>query len=198
MRGHLQQVIAAAERSQGLIEQILAYSRKRPPRPMPIVLREVVASSLDLLQSALPPNVTVQAELGDAAGNVLADWTQIQSIVLNLGTNASHAIGRKKGSIAFSMRRLELEYEQAATALGLTAGTYLELSVEDSGQGMDNETMDRIFDPFFTTKPEGLGTGMGLAIVSGIIAGMGGAITVESRKGRGTRFRVLLPRLEDG
>ena len=139
----------------------------------------------------------VQAELGTDVGAVLADWTQIQSIVLNLGTNASHAIGHDQGSIAFSIGRMALEDGPAAAALGLAPGSYLELSVEDSGAGMDRETMDRVFDPFFTTKPEGLGTGMGLAIVSGIIAGLRGAITVESRTGRGTTFRVVLPRLDD-
>lgn len=198
VRGHLEQVIAAAERSQDLIEQILGYSRKRPSRPAPVDLSEVVASSLDLLRSALPPNVTVQAELGVDAGTVLADWTQVQSVILNLGTNASHAIGNGEGSIAFSITRLALGDDPATAALGLSPGSYVELAVEDSGEGMDRETMDRIFDPFFTTKPEGLGTGMGLAIVSRIVAGMGGAITVESQKGRGSTFRVLLPRLEDG
>lgn len=197
VRGQLEQVIAAAERSQGLIEQILTYSRKSPPRPMPIVLREVVASSLELLQSALPPNVTVQADLMIGTDTVLADWTQIQSIILNLGTNASHAIGRDSGSIVFSAERVALEDDPTTGALGLAPGDHLVLSVEDTGQGMNRETMDRVFDPFFTTKPEGLGTGMGLAIVSGIVAGMGGAITVESLKGRGTTFRVVLPRHVD-
>ena len=195
-RAHLQQVVEAAEGSQEIIDQILAFSRSRPAHAEPVVLKDVIGSALRLLRSALPPNIKLEVGLGEHADIVSADRTQIQSVILNLGTNASHAIGLEEGTIFVTLKRRRLTDDPAGTALGLLPGDYLEMSVMDTGGGMDGATMERIFDPFFTTKPEGEGTGMGLAIVSRIVAGMGGAITAESEIGHGTTFRILLPRLD--
>ena len=196
-RANLEQVLEAAEGSQEIIDQILAFSRSRPAHVEPVVLKDMIGSALRLLRSALPPNIKLEVGLGEHGDMVSADRTQIQSVILNLCTNASHAIGLEQGTIFVTLKRRRLTDDPAGTALGLPPGDYLELFVVDTGGGMDGPTMERIFDPFFTTKPEGEGTGMGLAIVSRIIAGMGGAITVESEVGHGTTFRILLPRLDD-
>lgn len=196
-RERLEQVLAAAEASQDLIRQILAFSRDRPTQPEAINLQDAVVAALDLLRPTLSSNIRVEARLDDPDGTVMADRTQIQTIVLNLCANASYAIGSAEGRITVGLQRRELASEAESAALGLEPGAYVELTVEDTGSGLDRETMDRIFDPFFTTKPEGDGTGMGLAIVNGIVVGMGGAISVASLPGQGTTFRIVLPRIEE-
>ena len=197
-RDRLEQVLVAAEASQDLIRQILTFSRDRPTKTEPINLQEAVEAAIDLLRPTLSSNIRVEARLDDPAGTVMADRTQIQTIVLNLCANASYAIGSEDGRITVGLRRRELDGEAESAALGLQPGTYVELTIEDTGAGLDRETMERIFDPFFTTKPEGEGTGMGLAIVNGIVVEMGGAISVASQPGRGTGFGIVLPRLGDG
>lgn len=194
-RKQLDQVLEAAEASQDLIEQILTFGRERPARRESIVVQDAIESALALLRPTLPACVELTARLSGGAGVVLADSTQIQTVVLNLCSNAAQAIGPDGGRIAVTLDRRMVNSDAEGAALGVPPGDYVELAVADTGPGLGRETMDRIFDPFFTTKPEGEGTGLGLAIVSGIVVDMGGAIAVESQLERGATFRVILPRL---
>ncbi|MFH1488682.1 MAG: ATP-binding protein [Pseudomonadota bacterium] len=128
--------------------------------------------------------------------SILADPTQIHQILMNLCTNAHHAMAGKRGVIKVTLAPVDLAPQEMDTYLDLNPGPYLKMSVKDSGYGMDPETLKRIFDPYFTTKEKGVGTGMGLAVVHGIVKNHGGAITVESAPGEGTTFNIFFPRIE--
>jgi len=149
-----------------------------------------------LLRSTMPTTIDIQQNLEAESGMVLADPTQIHQIMLNLGTNAAHSMRDKGGTLKVSLIQEDLDSEAAAQYTDLNAGSYLKLIVSDTGSGIDTETMERIFEPYFTTKEVGEGTGMGLALIHGIVKNYGGDITVASEPAKGTTFNVYLPRVE--
>ncbi len=192
----LGEIRRASERGAALVKQILAFSRKRPAEPPAVVeLGSVVRDAVRLLRAALPPRVSLRLEIAPETPAVRMPPTQIEQVAMNLCTNAWHAVGAA-GVVRVSVEAALVAADSAAARRGLTPGAFARLRVSDEGCGMDRETLDRIFEPFFTTKPQGEGTGLGLAVVHGIVTSHGGAILVESQPGVGSTFEVYLPASE--
>ena len=194
---HLVEISHASERASDLVRRILSFSRPQKARHKVIQLGPVVEEALKFARAALPAMVEIRANVSAQVPSVAADATQIHQIVLNLATNASHAIAPRGGLIEIELTTVDIELDAMACALdgapNLTPGQYARLSVRDSGTGMSPEVLERIFDPFFTTKPPGQGTGLGLSIVHGIMRSCGGAVTVQSQLGKGTSFHLFFP-----
>jgi PAS domain S-box-containing protein len=191
--GRLQLVHRAADRARSLVRQILTFSRRAPNQRVVQPLQPLVDEAIALLRSTLPPSVRL--EVGGAAPRLWArvDGAQVQQMVLNLCTNAWQALPEAHGEVRVSLTVAMLTPDEAV-ALGLPAGgEHACLRVSDDGQGMTDDVRLRIFEPFFTTKPVGQGTGLGLAVVHGVVTESAGAIRVESEPGRGTVFTVYLP-----
>ena len=188
----LDEIGMAAIRARALITRILIFSRRQETRRTPLDLAPVVAESVQLLKSTLPAKVQLQSYSEPSLPDVLADGTQILQIVLNLGTNASHAMRERGGVLNIELTAIRFDEPSSPPATDLAPGHYVQLSVKDHGDGMSAETLERIFEPFFTTKGTE-GTGLGLSVVHGIVREHGGAITVDSAPGQGTIFRVFLP-----
>ncbi|HEX5099116.1 MAG TPA: ATP-binding protein [Polyangiaceae bacterium] len=191
---HLREVTLAGQRATGLVGQILSFSRQQRQERKPVSLGRVVEEALKLLRSTLPASIQIVASLPVSLPDVLADGTQLHQVVMNLCTNAAHAMGGR-GRLALSLD-VATGAELSVRPRGAFAERYVRLSVEDDGHGMDAVTLGRIFEPFFTTKQPGDGTGLGLAVVHGIVNDHGGSIAVTSARGRGTTFTVALPAAE--
>jgi signal transduction histidine kinase len=189
---YARQALAAIDQAREVVRQIMTFSRQDQPRRTRVALAEMVRSALPLLAASLPGQVRLTADLS-FAGEVLGDATQLQQILLNLGSNAIDAIGAADGRVGVSLRGVVVGAGERWSALGLAPGPHACLVIEDDGCGMDEAVRARIFEPFFTTKEVGRGTGMGLSIVHGIVRAHDGAIEVESAPGRGTRFLIYLP-----
>jgi len=159
-------------------------------------LQPVVAESLKLLRSSIPSSIEIDATYAVDVPLVLADATQVHQIMMNLGTNAWHAMRDRAGRLQVKLERCVVDAAYAATNPALRPGAYARLSVSDVGSGMDEATLRRIFEPFFTTKPLGEGTGLGLAVVHGIMNSHDGAVTVYSHVGEGTIFHLYFPAYE--
>ncbi|MGB8167645.1 MAG: ATP-binding protein [Chthoniobacteraceae bacterium] len=186
VRADLEAVLTASERARDLVQQILTFSRKSPFERRPTQLAPVVRDVVRLLRATTPAAVEIRCEVDEGATLVFADSSQIHQAILNLGTNAVHAMRGGPGVIEVRLERVE-----STPQLGNTS--CLCVVVRDTGPGMDAETLRRVFDPFFTTKRPGEGTGLGLAVVHGIMQNHDGAVTVESRLGEGTTARLFLP-----
>ncbi len=189
----LANLLKSAKRAEELVRQILAFGRRAQHERRPLSLGPVVTESLKLLRSALPATIEILAECPSDSPVVLADPTQIHQVLLNLCTNAAHAMRGGVGRLAIALHPVQVDARTAETNPDLRPGPYVRLEVRDTGHGMDAATLKRIFDPFFTTKGPGEGTGLGLAVVHGIIKEHEGAIRVESQLGQGTTFRIYLP-----
>lgn len=185
----------ALARAGDLVQQILTFSREQPSKRTVISLRGVLEETGRLLRSALPAAVSLDVTLDDAPP-VLADASQIHQVLMNLGTNAWQALEGRPGSIAMSLDTAIIGDPGEPVSEELTPGRYARIGVRDTGKGIDATTLERIFEPFFTTRAVGTGTGLGLSMVHGIVTDHGGRVTVESRPGRGSTFRVYLPAAE--
>ncbi|MDF1552051.1 MAG: PAS domain S-box protein [Deferrisomatales bacterium] len=194
-RRNLQAVVTAANRATELVKQILMFSRKGEETRKPLQLRLVVEEASQLLRQALPTTINIRLNMDCPAASslVLADATQMHQVVMNLGTNAYHAMREAGGELALRLESVRVDDATASRYPNLQEGNFALLTVRDTGAGMDPITLSRIFDPFFTTKGVGEGTGLGLSVVLGIIQNHGGAIGVESHLGVGTTFKVFLP-----
>ncbi len=191
-REHLQAVLSAAQRASELTQQILMFSRKGKPDKRRTRIQSVVEETVKLLNKTIPATVQIKLDIDPSTGSVLADATQMHQVIMNLCTNAFHALPNETGVI-----RIKLDTEQIGDAHPeLRAGRYARLLIEDNGKGIDPALLPRIFEPFFTTKAKGTGTGLGLSVVHGIIADHGGAVRVDSKPGQGTVFRVFLPSID--
>ena len=198
MRDNLEQVLIAASRARDLIYQILAFSRQGAVQERkPIQLRPYIREVLKLMQAVLPSTITVREVIADETGSVLANPIQIQQILMNLCTNAYHAMRQQGGTLTVSLDTYVADADFVARRTHLRAGPYVRVTVGDTGHGMTPSTMEHIFDPFFTTKAAGEGTGMGLSVVYGIVMGYDGDITVDSTPGRGSTFQIHLPQISD-
>jgi signal transduction histidine kinase/ActR/RegA family two-component response regulator len=198
---HVQEVKKAGERARDIVDRILAFSRRTEQRLRPLRMRSLLEETAGLLRAALPPTIALRLRLpdehapdGDAIA--LGEPERVQQVVMNLCTNAAHAM-TGHGIIDVALEPVALDTEQVLSHGALAAGRYVRLSVRDSGHGMDAATLDRIFEPFFTTKEAGVGTGLGLAMVHGIVADHGGAIDVHSRPGAGSSFEVYFRQAKD-
>jgi len=189
----LEQVIAASERAKSLVRQILSFSRREGPDKAPLDVANLVGEVFTMLRASIPTTVEMRLDEPLAHDQVLADPVQIQQVIMNLCTNAAQAMEKKGGVLRVGLARVELDSETAAAYALLEAGSYLCLSVSDTGVGISREVMDRIFEPFFTTKQASQGTGMGLAVAHGIAVNHGGMITVYSEHGKGSKFNFYLP-----
>jgi PAS domain S-box-containing protein len=189
-RRYAQNVLTAANRARGLVDQILAYSRSQRGKRVAVDLSRIVAETLELVRGSLDAGISLEAKLPATPVQVFGDATQLHQVVMNLCTNAIQAMGGT-GTLRVTLETAEVDVEGA-----LAPGTYARLTVEDTGAGMDEATRGRIFEPFFTTKEVGKGTGLGLALVYGIVTDAGGAIDVASAPGRGTAFTIYMPRVD--
>lgn len=198
LQRYLNQIYIAGERATELVKQILAFSRQSDQNPRPLRVSPIIKEVLKFLRATLPVTITIRQDIQSDMDTVLADPTQIHQIMMNLCTNAGHAMRETKGELKVSLIPVEIKPGDSLIILhGLTPDVYLKLTVSDTGAGIHPEIMDRIFDPFFTTKNPGEGTGMGLSVVHGIIKSYHGAITVESAVGKGTDCHVYLPLLKE-
>ena len=193
----LDQIGKASVRARDMVQQILAFSRRQTQELVSQPLRPLVEESLSLLRSTLPARVALEAQLTDASLHVYADGTQIQQVLVNLCTNAWHALADGTGCIVVGLEEQSLDAAAARAVGAWPPGRYAHLWVHDTGIGMDAQTRARIFEPFFTTKPAGQGTGLGLSVVHGIVAAHQGAITVDSSPGEGSTFHLYLPTHQD-
>ena len=189
----LAEISRAAIRARQLVQQILTFSRRQTQEMQRQPLKPLVEEALGLMRSLLPAGLKLVTRLPASGLQVLADATQMQQVLMNLCTNAWQSMEGGSGDITVALREVRLDASQALQLGGLSSGAYACLSVADNGPGMDIETQRRIFEPFFTTKAPGAGTGLGLAVVHGIVKAHRGAISVHSQPGEGTRFDVYLP-----
>lgn len=194
---NLENAKIAILRARDLVQQILTYSRQKPQSFKPVKLPAVIDETLRLLRSTLPSSVKIESKIENRAVVVSADFTQVQEILINLCNNAVHAMAGE-GRIRLVLDAVDVaKREEVPIQFSAEPGRFARISIEDSGHGMDEEVLQRIFDPFFTTKDVGEGTGMGLAVVHGILKGHRGFARVESSPGRGSRFEVYFPALTD-
>lgn len=195
---HLQEVLMAGQRAKKLIQQILTFSRQTEQERKPVQLSLVVKEALSLLRASLPSTIDIQQRITKEVNTIWADPTQMYQVLMNLCTNAAHAMRDTGGILDVCLDSIEVDAAFAAGQPGLRSGSYIRLTVRDTGHGMTPETRQHIFDPFFTTKERHGGTGLGLAVAHGIVASHDGAIAVEGSLGQGTTFTVYLPRSEQG
>jgi len=189
----LDQVLKAGHRAKDLVKQILAFSRQAEHEPVSFYPAAVVKEAIKLLRPTLPATIAISTDLDEQAGPVRIDPTQMHQVLINLCTNAFHAMEDQCGELDIRLRRVELNAANVAARPKARPGPYIELAISDTGPGIPPEALDRIFDPFFTTKELGKGTGMGLSIVHGIIKSCEGFVTVDSIPGQGSTFHVFLP-----
>jgi phosphate/phosphite/phosphonate ABC transporter binding protein len=196
LRASQQHVITAGLRAADLVRQILTFSRHGEKKLLPLQPQLVVKEALKLLRSTVPTTIEFKLNIDEGCGAILADPTQIHQVVMNLCTNAYHAMREKNGGVlGVVLSSVELDSEALQNKIDLQPGSYIRLEVSDSGQGMSTSVLERIFEPYFTTKAPGEGTGLGLSLVHGIVKSMGGGITAYSEIGTGTTFHVYFPRI---
>ena len=190
------QVCIASERAKGLIQQILAFSRQTELEKLPVDIGVVVKETLKLIRASIPSTIEIKQDIKTNIGAVYANQTQIHQVVLNLCTNAAHAMEKNGGKLSVDLQTITISENDFLSFKGIKPGLYLKLTVADTGHGMDAYTISRIFEPYFTTKEVGEGTGMGLATVHGIVKDHGGDIKVYSELNVGTTFQILFPIIE--
>ncbi len=192
-RNYLASAREASLRARELVDQILTFGRQADSEKVPVNLAQVVEDARRFLRATVPATIRIEVESAADCGRVLADATQIHQVLLNLGSNAAHAMRATGGTMRIALTPVTLDEEQASALSHVTPGSYVCLEFSDTGHGMDPETQKRIFDPFFTTKEVGQGTGLGLSVVHGIVQAHRGAITVRSAPGQGSTFTLYLP-----
>ncbi|MFH1215376.1 MAG: cache domain-containing protein [Pseudomonadota bacterium] len=188
----LEKILEAAGRARDLVKQILTFSRRTDLKPQSIHLKIIAKETIKLLKASLPSTIEIQANF-QSDEKVMADPSSIHQIIMNLCANAGHAMGKNGGILSITLIDVDLDQDFARIHSGIAPGRFVRLTISDTGHGMSSEVIDRMFEPFFTTKDEGEGTGMGLAVVHGIVQRLGGAITVHSEIGKGSSFSVYLP-----
>jgi PAS domain S-box-containing protein len=194
---NLQAVLKSCHRAKDLVGQILAFSRQNELNSMPVRISSIVKEALKMLRASLPATIEIRRNIESPNAIVNANATQMHQVLVNLCTNASHAMREKGGVLGVSLSRFHAENSARLPHHDLQPGAYVKLSVSDTGCGMSAEQMQRIFDPYFTTKEAGEGTGLGLAVVQGIVRSHGGAVKVVSSPGKGSVFDVYLPELKN-
>ncbi len=195
-KNYASHILKAAIRGRDLVRQILMFSHKNEEDRKHFRLGLIIKEAMKLLRASLPSTIDIRARIESENGVILASPTQIHQVLMNLCTNAGHAMREKGGVLEVALSEFEMDSTSEAPYLGMEPGSYLKMSVSDTGIGMDRAVLDRIFDPFFTTKSPTEGTGMGLAVVHGIVKGHGGGITVKSIPGKGSVFDVYFPRTD--
>lgn len=197
VQNNLSAIRRASQRGKDLVRRILSTSSPRPAEGTMVEPVALIEETIGLLRATLPAMITIRSELQSGIPGIHADGTQLHQVVMNLATNAAHAMeDQQSGTLTISLAAVDVDDAMVALSPDLRVGSYVRISISDTGHGMDRKTQERIFEPFFTTKPARKGTGLGLAIVHGIVRSHGGALTVYSEQGRGTTFRIYLPAIE--
>ena len=197
MQKYVDQILKAALRSKDLVTQILAFSRQKDTEMKPLSLQPIVKEVLKLLRSSIPTTNDIEPDIDPNCKMVIADPTQVHQIVMNLATNAYHAMEENGGKLNVSLKQIQLNLDHHLPPM-LLPGQYACLTVADTGSGIHKENLDKVFDPYFTTKKKGKGTGLGLAVVKGIVNNCKGDVRIHSVPGQGTRIEVYLPIIEMG
>lgn len=197
MTKNLNQVLSAGLRARDLIRHILTFSRRADVQKRLIQLAPLINECLKFLRASIPSHIDIRQDLRGITGKILADPTQMHQVLMNLFTNAAHAMKETGGVLDVQLKSIDIEGNELLKAKELSPGPYLQLTIADTGCGIPKELIDRIFEPFFTTKKRGEGTGMGLSTAYGIIKDTGGTISVYSEPGTGTAFHILLPEQTD-
>ena len=196
-RQNLDEILKAANRAKELVQQILTFSRHGGQERKPLQVQYLIKEALKLLRATIPSTIDIEYNVSKGCGPIMGDPTQIHQVIMNLCTNAYHALQETGGKLTVSLREIEVSYEKTVERVGMKVGRYLELTVEDNGHGMEPEVLERIFEPYYTTKAQGKGTGLGLSVIHGIIKNHGGDIGVASQIGRGSTFTIYLPVIDD-
>jgi PAS domain S-box-containing protein len=191
-QNHIDEILRAALRSKDLVKQILTFSRQSNQNVRPIKLQPIVKEALALIRSSIPTTIEIQHDIDPGCGIVVADSTQIHQIIMNLATNAYHAMEQTGGRLKVHLKQIRLESDYSVFP-EITSGEYAFLTVADTGNGIEKDVMDKIFDPYFTTKETGKGTGLGLSVVLGIVKSYNGDIRIYSEPGKGAEVHVYLP-----
>ena len=197
LQQNMKGIYKAGQRATDLVKQILTFARRQEKELIPLSVSRILKEVIKLLRSSIPTTVDIQYDIISEQDTVLSDPTQMNQIIMNLCTNAAHAMEENGGTLEVILNNENLDTESADAFPDLEPGRYVKLTVKDTGQGIDPQLMDKIFEPYFTTKDVGNGTGMGLALVHGIVKSHGGAVTVYSEVGKGTSFHVYLPLVEE-
>ncbi|MGD9016506.1 MAG: ATP-binding protein, partial [Desulfobacterales bacterium] len=196
IRQNMEQVLQAGFRAKELVQQILTFSRQREQELRPIQPSQLIKEAMRLLRASFPATITITQEI-NAESSILSDATQFHQVLMNLATNAAHAMREKGGTLTIGLADIDIDDQMRHQIPEISPGPYLRMSVADNGVGIPPAILERIYDPFFTTKPQGVGTGMGLSVVHGIVKSHRGVIEAASTPGQGTEFRVYFPRVED-
>lgn len=192
----LSQTLSAAERAQSLVKQILTFSRQTEQERQPVRAGVIIKETCKFLRASLPTTIEIKVDIRTPESQILGDPTQIHQIVMNLCTNAHHAMKQNGGILEVVLDEAYLPHDDISMHPEIRKGDYVRLSVSDTGGGIEQKNLEKIFDPYFTTKEVGEGTGLGLAVVHGIVKDYGGGIRVHSEEGKGTKFDLYFPRLE--
>jgi len=194
---NLEEVLKAAHRAKDLVQQILTFSRQSGQERKPVKVHLIIKEALKLLRASIPASIEIINKIDDDCHPVMGDATQIHQVIMNLCTNAYHAMQDKGGTLEVNLSEVDVGYEETVKKIGMQPGKHLQLLVRDEGCGMDAVVLDRIFEPYYTTKEQGKGTGLGLSVIHGIVKNHRGDISVTSSPGKGTTFKVYLPVTED-
>ena len=196
----LSEVLSASDRAKDLVSQILSFSRQSDSELKPLQIAVIVKEALRLIRSTLPTTIVINRIIQGEGSIIVGNATQVHQILMNLCTNAAHAMENRGGTLTVELKAVDVDIadleEKAAFPAGLAPGNYVCLTVADTGHGIPKHLIGRIFDPYFTTKEKDVGTGLGLAVVLGIVQNHGGVIEVSSTENLGTRFDIYLPRVE--
>ncbi len=192
----LDEVMKAGHRAKELVGHIVAFSRKSDLTREVVRPAEIIRETLRLLRPSIPSTIEIRSFITAPSGAILANPSQIHQVIMNLATNAAQAMEAEGGVLELTLEEVSLSAEDLSNEPSMVPGDYLEIQVADTGEGIPTDLLSRIFEPYFTTKALGRGTGMGLAVVHGIVSGHGGRVRVESRPGAFTRFSVHLPKYE--
>ena len=190
---HAEQILKAADRARDLVQQILTFSRKAEPEKRPLSLAPIIKEVVKFMRASLPTTIEIRHTMPETPHVIMADPSQMHQVLMNLCTNASHAMKESGGILEIGLRQVEMEAGAALLRTPLPEGRYMELSVRDTGHGIPQQNLGKIFDPYFTTKQQGEGTGLGLSVVHGIVKDHNGEIRVYSEEGKGAHFRIYLP-----
>jgi PAS domain S-box-containing protein len=193
---NLRAVIQASHRAKDLVRQILTFSRHNVQEKKPMYIVPIVKEALKLLRATLPSTIEIQQQIDDDTGVMEANSTQVHQVLMNLCTNAAYAMSENGGVLTVTLAKAEMDEKMAASSPDLHPGLYVLLTISDTGHGMAPNVLERIFDPYFTTKKIGEGTGLGLAVVHGIVKSHRGTIKVSSEPGKGTTFQVYFPSVD--
>jgi PAS domain S-box-containing protein len=192
----LNEALKAANRAKDLVKQILAFSRQTDEERMPVKVALVAKEAVKFIRATIPSSIEIKTRIDEKSGAVLANSVELHQIIMNLCTNAHHAIGEQAGLLEVAVQNTEVGLSQRNNLIDLEIGSYVRISIKDTGYGMTPDVIKRIFDPYFTTKEKGVGTGLGLAVVHGIVKKYGGSIKVKSELGKGTTFHIYLPKAD--